>query len=60
MVIDFTEVKISHLAQEFDRWGESLMSTMLYELLDLYQQNVIEITWEEGMPIPVTPEESAT
>jgi hypothetical protein len=57
MVIDFTEVKISHMVQEFDCWGESLMSTMLYELLDLYQQNVIEIAWEDGMPIPVTPGE---
>ena len=57
MVIDFTEFKISHMAQEFDRWGESLMSTMLYEILDLYQADAIDVMWEEGMPIPVTPEE---
>ena len=57
MAIDFTEFKIGRMAKEFDCWGEKLMSTMLYELLKLYQQNIIEIAWDEGMPIPVIPEE---
>ena len=58
MAIDFTAFKIDRMATEFNYAGEDLMATMLYEILDLYQADAIDVVWEEGMPIPVTPEES--
>jgi hypothetical protein len=53
MVIDFTEIKIDRMATEFNHGGEDLMATMLYEILDLYQADTIDVVWEEGMPIPM-------
>jgi hypothetical protein len=53
MVIDFTAFKIDRMATEFNRGGEDLMATMLYEILDLYQADAIDVVWEEGMPIPM-------
>ena len=57
MVIDFTDAKIEHIASEFERWGEDLIATMLYEILRLYQVDAIGIIWEEGMPVPVNRKE---
>ena len=54
-VVDFTAFKIDRMATEFDRWGEDLPATMLREVLDLYRADEIEVEWEEGMPIPITP-----
>ena len=54
-VIDFTAFKINRMATEFNRSGEDLVATTLYEVLDLYQTGAVEVMWEEGMPIPITP-----
>ena len=52
MVIDFTEVKLDRMIKDFDQWGDIIMSTMLNDMLKLYQQRMIEVKWEDGMPIP--------
>jgi len=53
MVIDFTEVKLDRMIKDFDQWGDFIMSAMLDDLLKLYQQRMIEVKWEDGMPIPM-------
>ena len=54
-VVDFTAFKIDRMATEFDRWGEDLVANALREVLSLYRADAIDVMWEEGMPIPITP-----
>ena len=38
-----------------EKKNEAIDFTAFYEVLDLYQTGAVEVMWEEGMPIPITP-----
>ena len=54
MIIDFTEVKLQRLEEEFRTQGDELISIMIGELLCAYRDNLINIEWEDGLPVPVS------
>jgi len=42
------------LEEEFSTQGDTLISAMIGELLQAYSDNLIDIEWEDGLPVPIS------
>jgi len=57
-VIDFTAHKIAKIAEQYEQWGDIMISHSLWDMHHLYIEGYLKIVWEEGMPIPMLEREN--
>ena len=57
-IIDFTKKKLVYMEKQHSMVGDELMADILWQIIQAYREGIINITWEEGMPIPIENKEA--
>tara|TARA_R100000808_G_C2155291_1_gene167380 strand:- start:17201 stop:17380 length:180 start_codon:yes stop_codon:yes gene_type:complete len=52
IIIDFTEAKLRHMINNFMKLDDEYGKWAMSEILEMYLQKEIWISWKDGFPVP--------
>ena len=51
-IIDFTEIKLRDMVQDSIKKGDDYGRWAMEEILQMYLEHIIDIRWQNGLPVP--------